>query len=86
MGLSSKHTPKAMARGYATVTQLPVTAQDSSIHQMLHGVTTHTETATSLATTCIRLTAGAQAASLNSRSISRWSPAADMTLCQVCSP
>ena len=68
--LSSKHTPKAMARGYAIVTQLPVSAQDSSIHQMLHGVTTLTGTASSLATTSIRLTAGAQATSLNYLSIS----------------
>ena len=70
MGLNSKHTPKAMARGYAVVTQLPVSAQDSSIHQMLHGVTTLTETATYLATISIRLTAGAQVTSLNYRSIS----------------
>ena len=74
MGLSSKHTPKAMARGYAIVTQpiqtLPVTAQDSSIHQMPPGVTTPTETATSLATISIRLTAGVQTTSMNSRLIS----------------
>ena len=70
MGLNSKHTPKAMASGYAIVTQLPVTSQDSSIHQMPPGVTTPTETATSLATISIKLTAGAQATSLNSRSIS----------------
>lgn len=70
MALNSKHTPKAMARGYVTVTQLPVTVQDSSIHLMLHGVTTLTGTATSLATTSIRLTAGAQPTSMNSLSIS----------------
>ena len=70
MALSSKHTPKAMASGYAIVTQLPVTAQDSSIHQMPPGVTTPTETATSLATISIRSIAGAQATNLNSLSIS----------------
>ena len=59
MALNSKHTPKAMARGYAIVIQLPVSAQDSSIHQMLPGVTTLTGIATFLATTSIRLTIGA---------------------------
>jgi hypothetical protein len=70
MALNSKHTPKAMARGYAIVTQFPVSAQDTSIHQMLHGVTMLTETASSLATISIRLTAGAQTTSLNYLSIS----------------
>ena len=74
MALNSKLTVKAMARGYAIVSQptqpLPVNAQDSSIHQMLPGVTTLTETATYLATISIRLTAGAQATSLNYQSIS----------------
>ena len=70
MGLSSKHTPKAMASGYAIVTQLPVSAQDSSIHQMPPGVTMHTGIATSLATISIRLTTGVQTTSMNSRYIS----------------
>ena len=70
MALNSKHTLKAMASGYAIVTQLPVSAQDSSIHQMLHGVTTLTGIASSLATTSIRLTVGAHRASMNSLSIS----------------
>ena len=70
MGLSSKHTPKAMASGYAIVSQSPVSAQDSSIQQMPPGVTTPTETATSLATISIRSIAGAQATNLNSLSIS----------------
>ena len=68
MALNSKHTPKAMARGYVTVTQLPVSVQDSSIHLMLHGVTTPTENASPLATTSIRSTA--IATSLNYQSIS----------------
>jgi hypothetical protein len=70
MAPNSKLTLKAMAREYAIAIQLLVSAQDSSTHQMLHGVTTPTETASSLATTSIRLIAGAQASSLNYLSIS----------------
>ncbi len=70
MALSSKHTLKAMAREYVIVIQFPVSAQDSSIHQMLPGVTTLTGTASFLATTSIRLTTGAHNTSMNSLSIS----------------
>ncbi len=70
MALNSKLTPEAMAREYVIVTQRPVSAQDSSIHQMLPGVTTLTEIATFLATTSIRLTTGAHSTSMNSLSIS----------------
>lgn len=70
MALNSKHTLKAMAREYVIVTQLPVNAQDSSIHLMLHGVTTLTGIASFLATTSIRLTVGAHSTSMNSLSTS----------------
>jgi hypothetical protein len=65
MALSSKLTPIHTARRYANAI-LPVSVPDSTTHLMLHGVTTHTENATTLATTYIRSTAGAQATSLNS--------------------
>jgi hypothetical protein len=70
MALNSKHTLKATAREYVIVTQFPVSAQDSSIHQMLPGVTTLTEIATSLAITSIRLTTGAGNIPMNYLSIS----------------
>jgi len=65
MALNSKLIPNPMARGYAIVTQLPVSAQDSSIHQMLPGVMTLTGIATSLATISTRLIAGAQSTSMS---------------------
>ena len=70
MALSSKLTLKAMAREYVIVNQLPVSAQDSSIHQMLPGVMTPIGIASSLATTSIRLITGAHSTSMNSLSTS----------------
>jgi hypothetical protein len=58
-----------MARRYVSVI-LPVTVPDSTTPLMLHGVMMLTENVSSLATTSIRLIAGAQAASLNYLSIS----------------
>lgn len=70
MALSSKPTPRPMAREYVAANHLPVTAQDSSIHQMLPGVTMHTGIATYLATISIKLTTGAKTTNMNFLSIS----------------
>ena len=65
MALSPEPILKPMAKEYETATHLPVTAQDSSIHQMPPGDTMHIEIAISLATISIKLTAGAQTTNMS---------------------